>query len=148
MHSPAETPATERRQQADRRSRPTSLWSALGFKGRRKAFRRAGEAHHAYVDCPAPRVVLLLGVVLLSSLLDAVLTLLFLERGGAEANPVMALVLAYGPAPFMGLKMALTGIGVWFLAAHQHFPLAVKGLHILTGGYALLLCIHTALLLS
>jgi hypothetical protein len=148
MHSPAETPATERRQQPDRRARQTSLWSALGFNGRRKGFRRAGEAHKAYVDCPAPRVVLLLGVVLICSLLDAVLTLLFLERGGTEANPVMALVLAYGTTPFVGLKMALTGLGVWFLAAHQYFPLAIKGLHILAGGYALLLCIHAALLLS
>jgi Domain of unknown function (DUF5658) len=148
MPSPAETPTTEMRQQVDRRARPTSFWSALRFNGRRKGFRRAGEAHNAYVDCPAPRVVVLLLAVLICSVLDAFFTLLFLERGGEEANPVMALVLAHGTIPFVALKMALTGIGVWFLAAHQHFPLAFKGLHILAGGYALLLFIHTALLLS
>jgi hypothetical protein len=148
MYTPAEMPATERRQQADRRARPTSFWGALRGNGQRKGFRRAGEAHNTYVDCPSPPVVMLLFAVLTCSILDAVLTLLFLERGGEEANPVMAFVLAYGITPFVGLKMALTGIGAWFLAAHQHFPLAFKGLCLLAGGYVLLLFIHTALLLS
>jgi hypothetical protein len=90
---------------------------------------------------------MLLLAVLICSVLDAFFTLLFLERGGAEANPVMALALAHGITPFVGLKMALTGISAWFLAAHQHFSMAFKGLHLLAGGYALLLFIHTALLL-
>jgi hypothetical protein len=148
MQTPADMPATERRQQADRRARPTSFWSALRGNVRRQGFRRAGEARNTYVDCPSPHVVMLLLAVLICSVLDAVLTLLFLERGGEEANPVMAFVLAYGTTPFVGLKMALTGIGAWFLAAHQYFPPAVKGLYILAGGYVLLLFIHTALLLS
>jgi hypothetical protein len=44
--------------------------------------------------------------------------------------------------------MALTGFGAWFMAAHQHFSVAFKGLHVLAGGYALLLFIHALLLLS
>ncbi len=148
MPTSADRPATERRQQADRRARPTSFWSALRSNGRREGFRRAGEAYHVYVDRPSRRVVLLLFAVLICSILDALLTLLFLQRGGEEMNPIMALVLAHGTTPFVALKMALTGIGTWFLAAHQYFPLAFKGLHVLAGGYALLLCIHAALLLS
>jgi hypothetical protein len=148
MDSPVEAPGAERRQSADRRALPTTFRTALRINGRRKRFRRLGEAYHAYVDCPSQRVVLLLFAVLICSVLDALFTLLFLERGGEEGNPLMALALSQGTAVFVGLKMALTGLGAWYMAAHQHFPVAFKGLHVLAGGYALLLFIHAALLLS
>ena len=73
---------------------------------------------------------------------------MFLQRGGQEANPFMAFVLGYGHAPFVGLKMALTGISAWFLAAHYCFPRACRGLFGLAGGYLGLLFLHAVLLLS
>jgi hypothetical protein len=139
---------SERRWRPDRRAQSTTFWSALRFGGRRRGFRRAGEADRAYVDCPAQRVVVLLFIVVGASVLDALCTLLFLESGGGEANPLMSLVLSHGEAPFVGIKMASTVIGAWFLAAHQHFPLAYKGLHVLAAGYAALLFTHAAILLS
>jgi Domain of unknown function (DUF5658) len=93
-------------------------------------------------------VVVLLLIVVGASVLDALCTLLFIQGGGGEANPVMSLVLSYGETPFVGIKMAATVIGAWFLVAHQHFPLAYKGLHVLAAGYVALLFIHVALLLS
>jgi Domain of unknown function (DUF5658) len=137
---------SERRWQPDRRAQPTTFWSALRLRGRRRGFRRAGEADRAYVDCPSPRVVVLLFIVVVASVLDALCTLLFLQRGGAEANPLMSLVLSHGEMPFVGIKMASTVIGAWFLAAHQYFPLAFGGLHVLAAGYVGLLLIHVALL--
>jgi hypothetical protein len=141
-------PGTERRQPVNRRALPTTFWTALRVNGRRQGFRRVGEAYHAYVDCPSQRVTLLLFAVVICSVLDALCTLLFLERGGEEANPIMALAMSHGTVVFVALKMALTGFGAWFMAAHQHFAVAFKGLHVLAGGYALLLFIHAILLLS
>ncbi len=138
----------ERRWQPDRRAHPTTFWSALRIHGRRKGFRRAGEASRIYVDCLSRRAVMLLFFVLGASVLDALCTLLFIQRGGQEANPFMALVLSYGPTSFVGIKMALTGIGAWLLAAHQYFPMAYRGLHVLAGGYVGLLLIHAVILLS
>jgi hypothetical protein len=83
-----------------------------------------------------------------ASVLDALLTLFFLQNGGSEANPFMSLVLSHGQTPFMGIKMALTGIGAWFLAAHQYFPMAYRGLLVLAGGYIGILLIHAVILLS
>jgi hypothetical protein len=148
MDRPAAGADADRRQQSDRRSHPTTFWSIWRLGGRRKGFRRAGEAYRAYADCPSQRVLVLLFIVIGASVLDALLTLLFLQHGGAEANPLMAVTINYGEAHFVGIKMALTGIGVWFLAAHQHFPLAFRGLHVLATGYVGLLLIHAALLLS
>jgi hypothetical protein len=148
MDRPAGAVIAERRWQLDRRVRPTTFWSALRIHGRRTAFRRAGEAYHAYADCPSRRAVVLLLFVLAASALDALCTLLFLQRGGQEANPFMALVLSYGQTPFVGLKMALTGISAWFLVAHHYFPMAYRGLLGLAGGYIGLLVLHAVLLLS
>jgi hypothetical protein len=90
----------------------------------------------------------LLFFVLGASALDACCTLLFLDRGGQEANPLMALVIGMGQIPFVGLKMALTGIGAWFLVAHYYFPIAYLALLGLAGGYTALLVLHVVLLLS
>jgi hypothetical protein len=147
MNRPVEGIDAERRQQADRRSHPTTFWSIWRLGGRRKGFRRAGEADEAYVDCPSRRVLVVLSIVIGASILDALLTLVFLHNGGAEANPLMAVALKRGEAHFVGIKMALTDLGAWFLAAHQYFPLAFRGLHVLATGYVGLLLIHAALLL-
>jgi hypothetical protein len=71
-----------------------------------------------------------------------------IQNGGGEANPLMATAILRGDTHFVGLKMALTGMGAWFLAAHQGFPLAIRGLHVLAVGYVGLLLIHAAILLS
>jgi Domain of unknown function (DUF5658) len=147
MDHPLGVVTVERRQQGDRRARTTTFWSILRFRGRRKGFRRAGEAYKAYVDCPSQRVVMLVFFVLGASALDALCTLLFIQKGGREANPVMAVVLSYGHGPFVGIKMALTGISAWVLAAHHYFPLASRGLYMLVAGYVGLLLIHAAILL-
>jgi hypothetical protein len=60
----------------------------------------------------------------------------------------MSLVLNYGQTSFVGIKMALTGIGAWLLVAHHYFPMAYRGLLGLAGGYIGLLFLHAVLLLS
>jgi Domain of unknown function (DUF5658) len=137
----------DRRQLSDRRLQPTSLGSALRLHGRRRGFRRVGEGRNTYVDCLAPRISGLAVFILLSSILDAYLTILHLQRGGGEANPLMALVLTYGYTPFLAIKIVTTGVGTWLLAVHQQFILAWKALHALAGIYALLLIYHLLLML-
>jgi len=146
MDRPEGTFSTDRRRLADRRAGPTTFWSALRFRGRRRGFRRAGEAHRAYVDIPAPRTTMLLFVVVIGSSLDALFTLQFLGNGGEEANPLMALALTHGSTPFVGVKMVVTGLAAWFLAAHRYFRLAYIGLHALAMAYVGLLVLHLSLL--
>jgi hypothetical protein len=98
-----------------------------------------------YVDGLAWRIVWLAVLVCVSSLLDALLTLLYLEDGGGEANPLMHLALAYGPTVFVALKLSITGVAVWVLSAHQQWPLAVRGLYGLALGYGAVLVYHLVL---
>ena len=136
----------ERRHLSDRRRQPTLLLSALRLQGRRQGFRRAGEGLCTYVDCITPRVVVLVTCVLVCSVLDAYFTILHIQDGGQEANPLMALTLSYGYTPFVSIKMVLTGAGAWVLAAHQQFPLALHALYSLTCLYLALLVYHLSLL--
>ncbi len=139
---------TERRILADRRARPTTFCSTLRWRGRRKGFRRAGEERSAYVDCLTRRIVVLVLLVLVSSVLDALLTLLHLQDGGGEANPLMALALAHSHALFLALKLSITGVLACFLAVHHHYPLAQSGLRWLTVSYGVVLAYHLLLFLT
>jgi hypothetical protein len=98
-----------------------------------------------YVDCLARRTVVLALLIVVGSVLDAVLTLLHLADGGSEANPLMHLALAHGPTAFVACKCSLTGVAVWWLAAHQRFPLATRGLHGFAMGYGAVLVYHLLL---
>ena len=137
----------EQRSLADRRARPTTFVSAVRWQGRRTGFRRAGEGRHAYVDCLARRIVGLAVLICVCSALDALLTLLHLEDGGCEANPLMHVALAHGTTLFLTFKSSITGVAAWFLAVHQQFPLAYRGLHGLALSYGVLLIYHLALIL-
>ena len=145
MEQQVRVSSPNQRQLADRRRHATSLKTALRLRGRRKGFRRAGEGVNVYVDCVAPRVIALVIGVLVCSALDAFLTGLYIERGGSEANPFMALMLIYGYTTFVSVKMALTGTGAWFLAVHQQFPLALHALYGLAFFYLALLAYHMVL---
>jgi len=105
MIPPGHERTLDRCRLADRRTRPTTRWSALRWQGRRTGFRRAGEGRHGYVDGLARRTVALTLLVVVGSVLDAILTLLHLEDGGSEANPLMHVALTHGPTAFVVLKL-------------------------------------------
>jgi hypothetical protein len=140
-------PPIDRRRLRDRRRCPTTLWSALRSQGRRHGFRRAGEGYCAYVDGLSWHVVGLALVVYGCAILDALLTLLHLEDGGSEANPLMQLALVQSSTLFLAVKIGLTGPVVWLLAAHQQWPLAVRGLYGLALAYGAVLLYHLVLAL-
>jgi hypothetical protein len=84
-------------------------------------------------------------LVLLGSLLDALLTILHVQSGGSELNPLMAVALAHGVGTFVALKLGLTGLGVWWLSSHREVNLAYWGLRITALMYALALAVHLLL---
>jgi len=126
----------------DRRARPTPLWGTLRMRGRRRAFRRAGEERNRYVDRLSMCVVILSLAIVILSFLDAGFTLLHLELGGWEVNPLMRLALIAGIPAFLTIKICLTGLGVVFLAAHQNFRLSWVALRCVAAVYLWLLAYH------
>lgn len=145
---PTPAASTERRG-ADRRRRPTPMWSRYAiFGGRRRHVRRDSERDGAFVDVHGPGLLLVvLGVVALN-LMDAWFTLLFLSHGGREMNPVVQSVLDLGghPWPFLLLKTVGIGCAAAFLVMTKNFRPARWGLWFVSIGYLTLLGWHLYLL--
>jgi hypothetical protein len=57
----------------------------------------------------------------------------------------MHLALALAPTVFVAFELSLTGLVVWWLAAHQRFPLAERSLHGFALGYEAVLVPHLML---
>jgi len=136
----------ERRRLKDRRVRRMGFADALRWGGRRQGFRRLGEGYNRFVDQPSRSVVFMSIFLVAASACDAYFTLLHLQAGAWEANPLMNAALEQGEPIFVGAKMALTMLGVFVLSVHQRFFLGGKGLQFLCFFYGSLLIYHGLLL--
>ncbi len=141
------TDGGERRERADRRSRPTRPWDSLRGWNRRRQSRRETE-EQVYVDVFRLRDGLLLIAIFLLNLLDAGFTLVYLSRGGTEANPAMAHLLEIGPYAFLAQKCAIVALWLLFLTVHKNFRVARYGLWSLLALYAGVLAYHFLLQLQ
>ncbi|MHC4339544.1 MAG: DUF5658 family protein [Planctomycetota bacterium] len=139
-------PAARRRTRQDRRVRPTPVLSRYWFVGRRRGGRRAGESDNIYVDrYTGLELFLILGILVLS-LLDMVFTLIHLEAGGTEANPLMAWTLAWGGNPaFTSVKLVSTLLGLFVLLIHVRFRRVKTLLGLAFALYAGIFLFHTYL---
>ena len=99
---------SDRRRQADRRSRPTPWIGRHWLRGQRRGGRRASERTGHYVDrYSAPEWLVVCAIVALC-VADALLTLDVLAHGGEEANPLMAWLLEHGETTFAVVKTSFT----------------------------------------
>ena len=111
-----ESPHKEKRSGIDRRTNNKARLKYLLFNGRRERFRRDEDMGKPFVfDRYNLKLFLAITVILLLSILDAVLTLVVIQRGAEELNPVMAYFLEHGTPTFIIAKYILTNIGVLIL---------------------------------
>lgn len=114
----------DRRGRADRRRTTLKTFVYSVFLGRRRGPQRAGElAKPFYKDRYEAGLLLLVLAILILCITDAGLTLLILEKGGTELNPVMVWLLEAGSRVFFFTKYLITTLGVMVLLIHIHFRL-------------------------
>lgn len=142
----AQTAHPERRG-IDRRSRPTPRFSRYSlWGGRRRGPRRDSEVEGSFVDLYPLRLWAVLGWVALMNVLDSYFTLLHLQDGGIELNPVADALLRTGRLGFVFSKSALITVALAVLCVHKNFRLARMGLGLAAGMYTLLVIYHLLLL--
>ncbi len=119
----APSPETvERRGLGDRRSQTARALVAGGWHARRRNMRRAEPARVGFVDWHASRWFAAALIVLLLSMADTLLTLVLVQHGAVEVNPLMEpFVVGNGPA-FAFLKLALTATAVLILVVLTRVP--------------------------
>ena len=143
-----EIPVSDARHRpTDRRNRPTRPFSRFMLRGRRRAGRRVGEAENIYVDrYSLEEWMLAMGVIVLS-MLDLVFTILHLQAGGREANPVMDWFLQWGGVDaFTVAKTLFTLIGVCVLMLHARFERVRTLFRLAFGLYGALFVFHMYIL--
>lgn len=117
----------ERRARADRRHRVWwSVWYGSFNPRRRTPPRRQDDSRFHSLDWHSSHLLAVAIGILLLSVLDAFLTMLLLQGGANEVNPVMAALIYRSVAMFAALKMGMTGLGVLlmvFLARYRFMRL-------------------------
>ena len=84
----------DRRTIKDRRKQPTPGLSRYTFLGRRKNFRRkADQERGGYTDCYSEGLFFILILIVGLNSLDSLFTMIILDRGGWELNPIVRSVI-------------------------------------------------------
>ena len=146
----AATAPTARPQQVarsgDRRAAATRRFSRFSFvSGRRRKVRRAEEREGSFVDLYSNRLWGMVVWVVLMNLGDSFFTIMHLQAGGIELNPVAKELLETGREGFVFVKSLLIGLALCVLVVHKNFFLARVGLWTATGTYTLLVLYHLML---
>jgi hypothetical protein len=113
--SPVPIRSARERRRGERRQR---VWRALLFGSlwpRRREARRGSERALGAIDWHHPQWLALATLIVALSGVDALLTLMLIERGAYEANPVMRPLVTGSALMFALVKVGLTGGGVVFL---------------------------------
>jgi len=112
----------------DRRSEtPFFSLYQIGIKtGRRMSERRLNIKAPVYVDRYAGHLMLCVICIMILSSLDAFFTLNILVKGGEEINPFMAILIEDSVSKFIGVKLALTSLGLVLLTMHHNVLLTEK----------------------
>ncbi len=130
----------------DRRGRPTPRLSRYSFAGgRRGGVRRTDEQEGSFVDRYSLRLWLMVLWVALMNVADSYFTLVHLQSGGIELNPIAAWLLETGRVRFVLYKSLLIGLALIVLCVHKNFFLARVGLWTATGAYTALFLYHLSL---
>lgn len=102
----------ERRSSTDRRKRTFRSLIQGSLTPRRRGPRRDGDRSFTSVDWHHPQWLAVALATLLLSTADAIMTLVLLERGANEANPLMEPLVGGSPLAFALVKLGLTSGGI------------------------------------
>ena len=115
------------------------------FGGRRRRVQRSEELEGSFVDMYSTMMLVWVLWVSLMNLGDSFFTLVHLQAGGIEVNPVADALLRTGRFGFVFAKGALIGCALLVLTLHKNFWLARTGLWISTAAYTALVIYHLTL---
>ncbi len=98
------------------------MLSRYVFWGRRKAFRRESDRQGGgYVDRYSPKLLFALTLLLGLNVLDSWFTILILDHGGVEVNPIVQSVIELYGVDFWAWKFGLVSVNCLILCLHSKF---------------------------
>lgn len=131
---------------SDRRTRPTPRLSSWSIQdGRRTEPRRRTEFEGSFVDLYGSGLLFAILWVALMNSADSFFTIIHLQNGGEEANPVAGVLLLSGRVSFVLLKSTIISLALLVLCVHKNFHLARLGLWTSAVAYTCLFVYHLVL---
>jgi len=113
---------TQKRQFPDRRKQPTPILSRFTFWGQRKMLRREEDRQKGgYVDRYSPSLLFFLLLIIGLNLLDALFTMMILDYGGCEVNPIVRSAIGIYGDRFWIWKFSIVSVNVILLCLHSKF---------------------------
>lgn len=134
----------ERRRGPDRRTRIARALVYGSFNPRRRGPRRDGEHGLGAIDWHHPWWLVIATLIIALCAGDAILTVVLINQGAYELNPLLAPLVRGSGALFVGVKIGLTGAGVAVLTllsrvkAFGRMPVALLLYAVLVGYGALI----------
>jgi hypothetical protein len=111
-----------RRNLTDRRKEATSALSRYTLRGRRGAFRRRSDRQQGgYVDRYKAGLFFTLILIVGLNIFDSVFTMMILDSGGEEVNPVVFSVIGVYGYKFWIWKFLITSFCLIMLCLHSQF---------------------------
>lgn len=110
-----DAPDAPERRGVDRRHHVLRALLYGSFNPRRRTPRRQRDGAVGGVDWHHPQWLAIAILILMFSFADALLTLMLIEQGAYEANPLMAPLVLGSAAAFGAVKIGLTATGVLLL---------------------------------
>jgi hypothetical protein len=144
--TPLSGPPDKRYQGLDRRQHPTPFLSRYSFLGgKRFDHRREYEGVCSYVDLYSKRLTVFLLIFFVLTVVDSVSTLIYIDKGGRELNPVAQWMIDQGDTFFILFKGVLTGVCILFVMIHKNFRYSRLAILIGFSFYFLLTIYHIVL---
>ncbi|MGA2467236.1 MAG: DUF5658 family protein [Thermodesulfobacteriota bacterium] len=110
----------------DRRKRPTPALSRFTLWGQRMTFRREEDKKRGgYVDRYSSGLLFLLILVVGLNVLDVLFTMMILDNGGWEINPVVRSVIEVYGDGFWAWKFAIVSVPLILLCLHSKFRMVL-----------------------
>ena len=110
----------ERRTTGERRRQPTPSWGFYTFFGRRRWLRRKSDQEKGgYTDRYSPFVFFLIISILALNILDSLFTMIILDLGGRELNPVVKSVMALHGDHFWIYRFLMVSGSLVLLSLHR-----------------------------
>jgi hypothetical protein len=127
----------------DRRGEGTPRFSRFSlWGGRRRGPREKTGREGSFVDIYSTRLLMAVFWIALMNAADSFFTMMHLQRGGIELNPLAGQLLRLGRGEFVLAKSLLIAVALVVLVIHKNFSLARVGLFMAAGAYTLLVGYH------
>jgi hypothetical protein len=138
----------DRRKLKNRREKSSQPWSFYTFFGRRRWLRRKSDQEKGgYLDCYSPTLFFFIVLILVLNILDSLFTMMILDLGGRELNPIVQSIMALHGDRFWIYKFLMVSGSLVLICLHRGFKF-FRGIIIVISSIYLIIVLYQVFLIT